>query len=93
MLCPRGCKKDRSREKGVCGCGDRIRLAKYMVHYGEEPCISGKNGSGAVFFSQPNILARLRVQAIILFIKGDRTEVRAPAAGSARCQYSKASSE
>ncbi len=50
-LCPRECGVDRSRSIGRCGCGDEIRIAKYMLHFGEEPCISGTNGSGAVFFS------------------------------------------
>ena len=50
-LCPRLCGTDRSVKTGVCGCGEEIRIAKYMVHHGEEPCISGKRGSGAIFFS------------------------------------------
>ena len=50
-LCPRMCGTDRDISKGFCGCGSSIRIAKYMVHRGEEPCISGINGSGAVFFS------------------------------------------
>lgn len=49
--CPRKCGVDRSKEKGVCGCGDNIRVAKIMRHFGEEPPITGKNGSGTVFFS------------------------------------------
>lgn len=51
MLCPRKCGIDRSMQKGFCGCGDNIRVAKYMLHFGEEPCITGTNGSGAIFFS------------------------------------------
>ena len=50
-LCPRECNIDRSISTGVCGCGDKIKVAKYMLHFGEEPCISGTNGSGAIFFS------------------------------------------
>ena len=50
-LCPRECAADRTVRAGVCGCGSEIMLAKYMLHFGEEPCISGTRGSGAVFFS------------------------------------------
>lgn len=50
-LCPRECKADRTVSVGFCGMNDRMCAAKAMVHYGEEPCISGKEGSGAVFFS------------------------------------------
>lgn len=50
-LCPRECGVDRRVKTGACGCGDDIMLAKYMLHFGEEPCITGTRGSGAVFFS------------------------------------------
>lgn len=51
-LCPRKCEVDRSRQMGgVCGVGDQLKLARAALHYWEEPCISGTNGSGAVFFS------------------------------------------
>ena len=54
-LCPRNCKTDRSIKPGHCGCTDEIRVAKYMLHFGEEPCITGTNGSGAIFFSGCNL--------------------------------------
>ena len=54
-LCPRNCKTDRSIKPGYCGCTDEIRVAKYMLHFGEEPCITGTNGSGAIFFSGCNL--------------------------------------
>ena len=50
-LCPRMCGVDRLEKRGYCGMGDRITAAKAMLHYWEEPCISGERGSGAVFFS------------------------------------------
>lgn len=50
-LCPRECKADRTMHKGFCGCGDKIKIARAALHFWEEPCISGKNGSGTVFFS------------------------------------------
>lgn len=50
-LCPRQCNIDRSSGKGFCGMGDRLTAARASLHHWEEPCISGSNGSGAVFFS------------------------------------------
>lgn len=50
-LCPRKCNIDREKSRGYCGCDDEIRIAKVMLHKWEEPCISGENGSGAIFFS------------------------------------------
>ncbi len=49
-LCPNDCKVDRSTKKGVCGASDKIKIAKYYLHKFEEPVISGKNGSGTIFF-------------------------------------------
>ena len=40
---------------GKCGCNDKIKIALASLHYYEEPCISGKNGSGTVFFSNCNL--------------------------------------
>lgn len=54
-LCPRSCGVDRSLTTGFCGAYDRVKISKYMLHYWEEPCISGKRGSGAVFFSGCNL--------------------------------------
>ena len=51
-LCPRKCGSDRQNGKyGFCGAGGRIKIARCALHMWEEPCISGKSGSGAVFFS------------------------------------------
>ncbi len=50
-LCPRQCKADRETSYGYCGAGRKMRIARAALHYWEEPCISGKNGSGAVFFT------------------------------------------
>lgn len=51
-LCPRECGVDRlSGEKGVCQMsGDSIYAARAGLHMWEEPCISGTQGSGTVFF-------------------------------------------
>ena len=50
-LCPNECNINRKTNKGVCGESDKIRIAKYYLHPFEEPFISGKEGSGTVFFS------------------------------------------
>ncbi|MGN1094860.1 MAG: 4Fe-4S cluster-binding domain-containing protein [Eubacteriales bacterium] len=51
-LCPRECHADREHGKiGACGVGASLRVARAALHMWEEPIISGKNGSGTVFFS------------------------------------------
>lgn len=51
-ICPRMCAVDRAAgQAGKCRSTDKIRVARIAPHYWEEPCISGKNGSGALFFS------------------------------------------
>ena len=51
-LCGHRCGVDRAEnERGFCGMGETANIAKVMLHKWEEPCISGENGSGAIFFS------------------------------------------
>ena len=51
-LCPRMCGADRENGKtGFCGETGEIRAARAALHMWEEPCISGKEGSGTVFFT------------------------------------------
>lgn len=52
-LCPRKCNAQRSKTKahGFCKCENEMKVARIAPHLWEEPCISGKNGCGAVFFS------------------------------------------
>ncbi len=55
-LCPRNCGVDRaSGNTGFCGANDKIKIARATLHAWEEPCISGENGSGTVFFSGCNL--------------------------------------
>ena len=55
-LCPRNCKVNRIKgEKGFCRVGSKIKVALINLHQFEEPCISGKTGSGTVFFSGCNL--------------------------------------
>lgn len=49
-LCPNLCKVDKNIENGFCGTDNKLRIAKFYLHPFEEPCISGTNGSGTIFF-------------------------------------------
>lgn len=55
VLCPRHCGVDRSVQYGFCGESEEIRIARAAPHMWEEPPISGKNGSGTIFFSGCNL--------------------------------------
>ena len=50
-LCPNACGVNRDLYKGACGADNQIKISKYSLHHYEEPLISGKNGSGTVFFT------------------------------------------
>lgn len=54
-ICPRKCNAQRENAQGFCRAPERFKLARAALHFWEEPCISGKNGSGAVFFSGCNL--------------------------------------
>lgn len=51
-LCPRNCRVNRlTGEKGFCGQGTTVKVARALPHFGEEPPLSGRLGAGTVFFS------------------------------------------
>ena len=61
-ICPRNCNVDREENLGVCKATNKVVVSKVMLHYYEEPPISGvdtdestANGSGAIFFSNCNL--------------------------------------
>lgn len=54
-ICPRHCNVDRSVSLDFCQSPDNFRVARAALHFWEEPCISGKEGSGTVFFSGCNL--------------------------------------
>ncbi|MBR1674707.1 MAG: radical SAM protein [Eubacterium sp.] len=54
-LCPRQCNIDRTLAKGFCNEKSTLHVSRASLHMWEEPCISGKNGSGTVFFSGCNM--------------------------------------
>lgn len=56
VLCPRQCHANRAAgQMGYCGQTDQLMAARAALHFWEEPCISGTNGSGTVFFSGCNM--------------------------------------
>lgn len=60
-ICPRGCGVPRQEEEysaGFCGMPGSAVAARAALHFGEEPCISGQNGSGTVFFSGCSLRCR-----------------------------------
>ena len=55
-ICPNNCKVNRIDGKvGKCKADVKVKIALASLHFFEEPCISGKNGSGTVFFSNCNL--------------------------------------
>jgi len=55
-LCPHKCKVNRlQKEKGYCKALDEVLISSYLAHFGEEPPISGENGSGTIFFGYCNM--------------------------------------
>lgn len=55
QICPRSCEINRYKEKGFCGADTNIKINLHQLHFGEEPVLSGTNGSGALFFSHCNL--------------------------------------
>lgn len=55
-ICPHNCKVNRNNGQiGRCRSGNKVKIALASVHNYEEPCISGKNGSGTIFFTNCNL--------------------------------------
>ncbi len=55
-ICPRECNVNRNNnELGFCKANNKVKIANYSLHMWEEPIISSKKGSGAVFFSNCNL--------------------------------------
>lgn len=55
-ICPHNCEINRlNGEVGSCKATDKVKVALASIHNFEEPCISGKKGSGTVFFSNCNL--------------------------------------
>jgi putative pyruvate formate lyase activating enzyme len=55
-VCPRNCRVDRANgELGYCGGGLLPKVASYGPHFGEEPPLVGRHGSGTIFLSGCNM--------------------------------------
>ncbi|MFO7898125.1 MAG: radical SAM protein, partial [Planctomycetota bacterium] len=55
-LCPRACHVDRTAgEVGACRIGEHPHVASVSPHFGEEPVLVGRGGSGTLFFSGCNL--------------------------------------
>ena len=54
-ICPKNCNINREKLTGFCGETNTLKIARAALHHFEEPVISGKNGSGAVFFCGCNL--------------------------------------
>ncbi len=55
-LCPHKCNINRNNNNtGRCKATNKVKIALYSTHDFEEPCISGKKGSGTIFFSNCNL--------------------------------------
>ena len=58
-LCPHQCQVDRlADERGICQTGRIALVSSYGPHHGEEAPLSGRNGSGTIFFTHCNLLCR-----------------------------------
>jgi putative pyruvate formate lyase activating enzyme len=55
-VCPRFCKADRTKgELGDCRVGNQIQVSSYNLHFGEEPMLVGRGGSGTIFLASCNL--------------------------------------
>jgi len=54
-LCPVKCGVNRYQQVGKCGIGAAPKLMAALLHFGEEPPISGESGAGTIFFSGCNL--------------------------------------
>lgn len=74
-LCPRNCMVNRNTgELGFCKSKNKIKIAKAYLHMWEEPPITGKNGSGTIFFSNCNLRC-LFCQNYYISEKGNGVEI------------------
>lgn len=53
-LCAHNCNINRNLNIGYCKSSNKVKIALASLHHFEEPCISGKDGSGTIFFSNCN---------------------------------------
>lgn len=76
-LCPWECAVDRAAgELGFCGAGSRLKVNDYLQHFGEEACLVGEGGSGAVFFAHCTLRCRF-CQTHDISWRGEGSEIDA----------------
>ena len=74
-LCPRRCGANRSGgQRGFCGAGQTVRIARTMLHRWEEPCLVGAHGAGVVFFSHCTLRC-IYCQNAVISHEGDGSDV------------------
>ena len=73
-ICPINCHIDRSQNTGLCEAPQKLKINTAMLHFGEEPVISGTTGSGTVFFSHCNMKC-VYCQNYKISAKGAGTEI------------------
>ena len=54
-LCPRRCKVNRYEKFGFCNSSDKLKISLVSLHQWEEPCLTGENGAGTIFFTNCNL--------------------------------------
>jgi len=54
-ICPHKCNVNRDISTGKCKASNKIKINIWQLHFGEEPPITGENGSGTIFFSHCNL--------------------------------------
>src|SRR5678809_1097075 len=55
-VCPKDCGNDRLKDEiAACYSGRLPIVSSYTAHFGEEPCLSGTNGAGNIFFGNCNL--------------------------------------
>lgn len=76
QLCPRDCKVNRAKdEAGFCKTGRYAVVSSYNLHFGEEPPLVGRGGSGTIFFNRCN-LGCIYCQNYTISHLGDGNEVK-----------------
>ena len=55
-ICPHECGVNRNTGTGICNSDSNIKISSYGPHFGEEPELVGRHGSGTIFFSGCNLL-------------------------------------
>lgn len=77
-LCPRNCKVNRLKGKiGFCKTGEFSAVSSFNLHFGEEPPLVGRGGSGTIFFTCCN-LGCLYCQNYTISHLGEGSEVKPP---------------